>query len=115
MDVSAVLRALLYAWYSTDKQSESSIEDQFRVCEPLAELRDLDVHVVTQDFDTRHESADILSAVNGAVLEHYHKEIGRRTRRGLEGRGSCGKAHRRKGLRLHRNAGLRDRKPRDPP
>ena len=51
----------------------------------LAELRDLGVQVVTQDFDTRQESADILGAVNGAMSEHYRKEIGRRTRRGLAG------------------------------
>jgi site-specific DNA recombinase len=57
----------------------------------LAELRDLDVQVITQDFDTRHESADILGAVNGAMSEHYRQEIGRRTRRGLEGRARAGK------------------------
>jgi DNA invertase Pin-like site-specific DNA recombinase len=153
MAASALLRAVLYARYSTEKQSENSIEDQFRVCERLAErhgfqvvgrfddpalsggttrrqgyqrmleaarvgefeiivaedvsrlwramaeqaprlaeLRDLDVHVVTQDLDTRHESADILSAVNGAMSEQYRKEIGRRTRRGLEGRARAGKS-----------------------
>lgn len=146
------VRAVLYARYSTDKQSESSIDDQFRVCERLAErhsftvvgrfedaalsggttrregyqrmleaarrgefdvivaedisrlwramaeqaprlaeLRDLDVHVVTQDLDTRHESSEILGALNGAMSEHYRKEIGRRTRRGLEGRARAGK------------------------
>ena len=140
------VRAVLYARYSTEKQSERSIDDQFHVCEEvarrhgltvvdrfedaarsggttkrpgyqrmldaarggdfdvivaedvsrlwrlmaeqaprLAELRDLGVQVVTQDFDTRQESADILGAVNGAMSEHYRKEIGRRTRRGLEG------------------------------
>jgi DNA invertase Pin-like site-specific DNA recombinase len=31
------LRAALYARYSTDKQSEASVEDQFRVCARLAE------------------------------------------------------------------------------
>ena len=51
----------------------------------LAELRDLGVQVVTRHFDTRQESADILGAVNGAMSEHYRKEIGRRTRRGLAG------------------------------
>ena len=54
-------------------------------------MRDLDVQVITQDFDTRHESADILGAVNGAMSEHYRQEIGRRTRRGLEGRARAGK------------------------
>ena len=146
-------RAALYARYSTDKQSENSITDQFRVCEiiagrnqfkviarfsdkaqsggtsrrdgyqglleaarrrefdvivaedisrlwrllaeqapRLAELRDLGVHVVTQDLDTRQESAGILGAVNGAMSEHYRQEISRRTRRGLEGRARAHKA-----------------------
>jgi DNA invertase Pin-like site-specific DNA recombinase len=31
------MRAALYARYSTDKQSEASIDDQFRVCEAIAE------------------------------------------------------------------------------
>lgn len=152
MSSPKVVRAALYARYSTDKQSESSIGDQLRVCERLAErhgftvvdrfddaalsggttkrqgyqrmleaarrgeldvivaedisrlwramaeqaprlaeLRDLDVHVVTQDLDTRQESSEILGAVNGAMSEHYRKEIGRRTRRGLEGRARAGK------------------------
>jgi site-specific DNA recombinase len=142
----------LYARYSTEKQSEASIEDQFRVCERiaerhgfkvvgryddaalsggttrrdgyqsmleagrrgefgvivaedvsrlwramaeqaprLAELRDLDVHVVTHDLDTRQESAGILGALNGAMSEHYRQEIARRTRRGLEARARAGK------------------------
>src|SRR6266478_2578800 len=132
MTADQSLRAALYARYSTEKQSENSISDQFRVCESiagrhgfrivvrfsdaalsggttqregyqelleaarrrdfdvivaedvsrlwrslaeqsprLAELRDLAVHVVTQDLDTRHESAGILGAVNGAMSEHY--------------------------------------------
>lgn len=140
------MKAAIYARYSTDKQSESSIEDQLRVCERLAkqhdfevvaqftdaaisggtttrpgyqamldaarrhefdaiiaedtsrlwrllaeqaprlaELADLGIDVITHDLDTRQESAGILSAVNGAMSEHYRKEIGRRTRRGLEG------------------------------
>ena len=138
--------AIIYARYSTDKQSENSIEDQLRVCERLAEqhdfkvvarftdaaisggtttrpgyqamldaarrnefdaiiaedtsrlwrllaeqaprlaeLSDLGIAVITYDLDTRLESAAILSAVNGAMSEQYRKEIGRRTRRGLEG------------------------------
>jgi DNA invertase Pin-like site-specific DNA recombinase len=52
----------------------------------LAELRDLGVHVVTQDLDTRQDNAGILGAVNGAMSEQYRQEISRRTRRGLEGR-----------------------------
>ena len=52
----------------------------------LAELADLGVEVVTQDLDTRQESAGILAAVLGASGEAYRREIGRRTRRGLEGR-----------------------------
>ena len=47
--------------------------------------RDLDIAVITHDFDSRQESAAILSAVNGAMSEQYRREIGRRTRRGLEG------------------------------
>jgi DNA invertase Pin-like site-specific DNA recombinase len=141
------VRAALYARFSTDKQSDSSIDDQLRVCERLAathgftvirrfsdaaisggtinrpgyqamleaarhrdfevivaedcsrlwrllaeqaprlaELADLDIHVVTHDLDTRQESAAILGAVNGAMAEAYRREIARRTRRGLEGR-----------------------------
>lgn len=52
----------------------------------LAELSDIGVAVVTHDLDTRAETAGILSAVNGAMSEQYRREIGRRTRRGLEGR-----------------------------
>jgi site-specific DNA recombinase len=51
----------------------------------LAELSDLGLHVVTHDLDTRHESAEIMGAVGGAMASAYRKEIGRRTRRGLEG------------------------------
>ena len=139
--------AAIYARYSTDKQSEASIPDQFRQCERLAdragftvtarfqdaaisggtaarpgyqqllaaarrrefsvivaedtsrlwrnlaeqapriaELRDLGVHVVCHDLDTRQESSEVMGAVLGAMGEQYRKEIGRRTRRGLEGR-----------------------------
>src|SRR5262249_14988045 len=31
------MKAALYARFSTDKQSEASIDDQFRVCERIAE------------------------------------------------------------------------------
>jgi site-specific DNA recombinase len=140
------MKAAIYARYSTDKQSESSIDDQLRECRKLAkrhefnvvakfsdkalsggtanrpdyqnmlvaarsgqfdvivaedtsrlwrnmaeqavrlaEFQDLGVKVVTYDLDTRQESAGILGAVNGAMSEHYRREIGRRTRRGLEG------------------------------
>jgi site-specific DNA recombinase len=58
----------------------------------LAELSDLGVHVVTQDLDTRHESAEIMGAVGGAMASAYRKEIGRRTRRGLEGKARAGKS-----------------------
>jgi DNA invertase Pin-like site-specific DNA recombinase len=51
----------------------------------LAELADLGIHVVTHDLDTRQESAAMLGAVLGASGEAYRREIGRRTRRGLEG------------------------------
>lgn len=150
--MSNILKAALYARYSTDKQSEASIPDQFRVCERfaaqhgftvavrfedaaisggttrrpgyqamlaaarrsefevivaedqsrlwrnsaeqsprLAELADLGIFVVTHDLDTRQESAGILGAVTGAMSEQYRREIGRRTRRGLEGRAREGK------------------------
>jgi|HubBroStandDraft_4_1064222.scaffolds.fasta_scaffold09481_6 site-specific DNA recombinase len=57
----------------------------------LAELADLGIHVVTHDLDTRAESAGMLGAVLGASSEAYRREIGRRTRRGLEGRARQGK------------------------
>lgn len=37
-------------------------------------------------------SAAVLSAVIGSMAEQYRKEIGRRTRRGLEGRARAGKS-----------------------
>lgn len=147
------MKAAIYARYSTDKQSESSITDQVRVCERLAErhgfqvvaqfsdaaisggtterpgyqqllaaarrhefdvivaedtsrlwrllaeqaprlaeLADLGIHVVTHDLDTRQESAGVMSAVTGAMSEQYRKEIGRRTRRGLEGLARAGRS-----------------------
>ena len=147
------MRAALYARFSTEKQSESSIEDQFRVAERLAErhgfavvgkfsdhaisggtaqrpgyqrlltaararqfdvivaedtsrlwrnlaeqsprlaeLSDLGIEVVTHDLDTRHESAEIMGAVGGAMAAAYRKEIGRRTRRGLKGVARNGKS-----------------------
>ncbi len=147
------MKAALYARYSTDLQREQSIEDQFRVCERLAErhgfavaarfsdqamsggtsqrpdyqrllaaarrhefdaivaedtsrlwrnlaeqsprlaeLADLGIAVVTHDLDTRHESAEIMGAVGGAMASSYRKEIGRRTRRGLEGVARSGKS-----------------------
>jgi len=52
----------------------------------LAELSDLGIAVVTHDLDTRHESAEIMGAVGGAMAAAYRKEIGRRTRR------SCGES-----------------------
>ena len=51
----------------------------------LAELSDIGVAIVTHDLDTRQESAGIMGAVGGAMAEQFRKEIGRRTRRGLEG------------------------------
>jgi len=146
------MRAVLYARYSTEKQSGESIGDQHRVCERLAEhhvliiverfsdaaisggtaerpgyqarlaaarrrefdvivaedtsrlwrnlaeqaprlaeFTDLGIHVVTHDLDTRVGSAGMLGAVLGASSEAYRREIGRRTRRGLEGRARQGK------------------------
>jgi DNA invertase Pin-like site-specific DNA recombinase len=41
----------------------------------LAELRDLGVHVVTHDLDTRQESAEWM----GAILGTGHRPIGRRS------------------------------------
>jgi DNA invertase Pin-like site-specific DNA recombinase len=37
------MKAALYARFSTEKQSADSIEDQFRVCERLAERNGLQV------------------------------------------------------------------------
>ena len=146
------MKAAIYGRYSTAKQSESSLADQFRVCERLAtrhgftvvmrfqdaaisggttrrpgyqamlaaarlgefqvivaedtsrlwrllaeqsprlaELADLGIEVVTHDLDTRQESAAIMGAVGGAMAEAYRHEIGRRTRRGLEGLARQGK------------------------
>ncbi len=147
------MRAAAYARYSSDKQSESSIEDQLRVvarlaerhgfeiaetftdaaisggtsarpgyqalltavrrgrfhvilaedcsrlwrnlseqATRLAELRDLGVHVISHDLDTRHEASAIMGAVLGATSEHYRAEIARRTRRGLEGIARAGRS-----------------------
>ncbi len=58
----------------------------------LAELADLGIAVVTHDLDTRHESAEIMGAVGGAMATAYRKEIGRRTRRGLEGLARAGRS-----------------------
>jgi DNA invertase Pin-like site-specific DNA recombinase len=58
----------------------------------LAELSDLGISVVTHDLDTRHESAEIMGAVGGAMASAYRKEIGRRVRRGLEGLARNGKS-----------------------
>jgi site-specific DNA recombinase len=52
----------------------------------LAELRDIGVHVVTADLDTRTEAAEWMGAILGTAAQAYRSEIGRRTRRGLEGR-----------------------------
>ena len=57
----------------------------------LAELSDLNIAVITGDLDTRHESAEIMGAVGGAMASAYRKEIGRRVRRGLEGLARNGK------------------------
>jgi hypothetical protein len=58
----------------------------------LAELSDLSIAIVTHDLDTRHDSAEIMGAVGGAMASAYRKEIGRRTRRGLEGLARNGKS-----------------------
>jgi DNA invertase Pin-like site-specific DNA recombinase len=58
----------------------------------LAELSDLGIVIVTHDLDTRHDSAEIMGAVGGAMASAYRKEIGRRTRRGLEGLARNGKS-----------------------
>jgi site-specific DNA recombinase len=57
----------------------------------LAELADLGVHVVTHDLDTRDENSELMGPLLGAMSQKYRKEIGRRTRRGLEGRARAGK------------------------
>ena len=58
----------------------------------LAELSDLGLHVVTHDLDTRHESAEIMGAIGGAMASAYRREIGQRVRRGLEGLARNGKS-----------------------
>jgi DNA invertase Pin-like site-specific DNA recombinase len=58
----------------------------------LAELSDLGLHVVTHDFDSRQDSAEILGAVSGAMNSIYRKEISRRTKRGLEGKALAGQS-----------------------
>jgi DNA invertase Pin-like site-specific DNA recombinase len=52
----------------------------------LAELRDLGVHVITADLDTRQEASEWMGAILGTAASAYRSEIARRTRRGLEGR-----------------------------
>lgn len=37
------MKAALYARFSTDHQSEASVEDQSRVCERLAEREDFEI------------------------------------------------------------------------
>jgi site-specific DNA recombinase len=130
------MKAALYARYSTDGQSEASIQDQLRTCQRLAErhgftvvqtfsdaaisggtvqrpgyqsmlagarrrefaaiiaedasrlwrnlaeqsprlaeLSDLGIAVVTHDLVTRHESAEIMGAVGGAMASVYRKEM----------------------------------------
>ncbi len=58
----------------------------------LAELRDLGLHVVTYNLDTRQEeAADWLGPILGTAAQVYRKEIARRTRRGLEGKARAGR------------------------
>ena len=57
----------------------------------IAELCDLNVHVVTQDADTRSENYKILLSMHGAMADVYRDQIAYRTRRGLEGRARAGK------------------------
>jgi hypothetical protein len=57
----------------------------------MAELSDLCIEVVCGDLDTRDESAGIMSGVKGVMNSEYRKEIGKRTRRALEGLALAGK------------------------
>jgi site-specific DNA recombinase len=59
----------------------NSAEQQQR----LAELHDLGICVVGRDLDTRAEGSHFVGAIFGATNEHYRREIGRKTYRGLEG------------------------------
>ncbi len=43
------MKTAIYARYSTDKQSENSIEDQIRECKKLAERNEFDVVAVFSD------------------------------------------------------------------
>ena len=56
----------------------------------VAELLDLGLHVVTIDFDPRHEAADIIGAFTGAMNSRARREIGRRVRRTHEGKARKG-------------------------
>lgn len=57
----------------------------------LAEFSDLGIEVITLNHDSRREESGVTGAINGAMSEQYRKEIGRRTRRGLEGVARAGK------------------------
>ncbi|HUI58591.1 MAG TPA: recombinase family protein, partial [Steroidobacteraceae bacterium] len=74
----------------------------------IAELADLGIHVVTQDLDTRQETAGVLGAVLGASSEAYRREIGRRTRRGLEGRALQGRPAGGRGYGYRASGGTRE-------
>src|SRR5271166_1526045 len=53
-----VLRAAIYARYSTDKQSKESIEDQFHVCRQLAKRESFDVVATFHDREISGGTAD---------------------------------------------------------
>ncbi|MCC7082214.1 MAG: recombinase family protein [Burkholderiales bacterium] len=54
----APVRAALYARYSTDKQSEASLADQFRVCERITERQGFNVVAKFQDAALSGGTAD---------------------------------------------------------
>jgi len=56
-----------------------------------AELKDLGVAIVTHDLDSRNEASSWLGPILGTAASVYRQEIGRRTRRSLEGRAKAAK------------------------
>ena len=52
MPATAPLRAAIYARYSTDKQKETSVEDQFRLCRRHCDQKGWQVTQVFADHGT---------------------------------------------------------------
>ncbi len=71
------LKTAIYARYSTDKQRESSIEDQFRICQLRAEKENFEIIKYYSDdaiggstpLEKRLGSSQLLSAINANYIE----------------------------------------------